>query len=56
MATGWGTTTGSTNTAGSPAERINVMLQVPSRGESPTLGARYALLVQDAAQLRNVLR
>jgi type II secretory pathway pseudopilin PulG len=56
MATGWNTTTGSTDIAGSPAERVNVTLQVPSRGESPRLGARYALLVQDAAQLRNVLR
>jgi prepilin-type N-terminal cleavage/methylation domain-containing protein len=55
-ATGWSAAAASTNAAGSPAERINVTLQVPSRGEAPTQGAPYALLVQDSAQLRNILR
>jgi len=55
-ATGWVAASASTDTASSDAERINVTLQVPSRGESWARGAKRNLLVQDGAQLRNVLR
>jgi type II secretory pathway pseudopilin PulG len=49
--TGWNTANPSTG-----AERINVVLQVPSRGEAYSVGASRSLLVQDSAQLRNALR
>jgi type II secretory pathway pseudopilin PulG len=53
-ANGWITASPSTNTTSSNAERINVTLQVPARGEAEVLGASRNLLVQDAAQLRNL--
>ena len=55
-ATGWITASPSTNTTPSDAERINVALEVPSRGEGRYLGTARNLLVQDAAELRNILR
>jgi len=54
-ANGWINASPPTNLTSSDAERINVTLQAPSRGEAEKLGASRALLVQDAAQLRNIL-
>jgi prepilin-type N-terminal cleavage/methylation domain-containing protein len=53
QASGWGTAAAFTS-----AQRIDVTLQVPSRGEAFGAGAgtSRSLLVQDSAQLRNVLR
>jgi len=55
-ANGWVTASPSTDTTSSDAQRINVALQVPARGEGGVLGRARSLLVQDAAELRNVLR
>lgn len=55
-ANGWITASPSTDTTSSDAERINVALQVPARGEGASLGRARSLLVQDAAELRNILR
>ena len=53
---GWTAAAASTNTTGSTAQRIDVTLQVPSRGETGSIDEAKALLVQDGAHLRNVLR
>ena len=50
QANGWAVA--STFTA---AQRIDVSLQIPARGEATRAGTSRALLVQDSAQLRNLL-
>lgn len=55
-ANGWIPATAATTTAASDAQRINVTLQVPQRGENYARGFSRAILVQDGAQLRNILR
>lgn len=54
-ANGWIAANPSTDTTSSDAQRINVTLQIPSRGESGALGNNETLLLQDAAELRNIL-
>ena len=55
-ATGWIVANPSTDTKASNAERINVAVMTPSRGEGKDLGGTHGDLIQDSAQLRNVLR
>jgi prepilin-type N-terminal cleavage/methylation domain-containing protein len=50
QASGWGSPAAFTD-----AQRIDVTLQVPSRGEASISGSSRSLLVQDSAQLRNIL-